>query len=442
MRKSINKERKLREKIIELTKEYFSNYHVSNDFKPGKDYVRYSGRVFNEEEGSLLINAALDFWLTAGEYAKKFEYKLANYLGVRNSLLSNSGSSANLLALSALTSEKLGKQKLVSGDEVITVAAGFPTTVNPIYQNNLVPVYCDVELGTNNINISDVEKSISNKTKAIFIAHTLGNPFDLDSIMEIAKKHQLWVIEDNCDALGSTWRGKLTGTFGDLSTQSFYPPHHITLGEGGAISTNKPLLKKIIESFRDWGRDCWCESGMDNTCGKRFEWELGELPKGYDHKYIYSHIGYNLKATDLQAAVGVAQLDKLQGFIEARRDNHKFFINALKKHEEYFILPEKSEHANPSWFGFILTLKEKAPFTRNEIVQYLEKSKVATRMLFGGNLTKQPAYIGKKHRVVSDLKNTDYIMSNSFWIGVYPGITKEMRTYVVEVFDNFIKSFS
>ena len=442
MNKSINKERKLREKIIELTKEYFSNYHVSNDFKPGQDYVRYSGRVFNDDEGKLLINAALDFWLTAGEYAKKFEHKLANYLGVRNSLLSNSGSSANLLALSALTSEKLGKQKLVIGNEVITVAAGFPTTVNPIYQNNLVPVYCDVELGFNNIKISDVEKAISNKTKAIFIAHTLGNPFDLDRIMGIAEKHQLWVIEDNCDALGSTWRGKLTGTFGDLSTQSFYPPHHITLGEGGAINTSKPLLKKIVESFRDWGRDCWCESGKDNTCGKRFEWELGELPKGYDHKYIYSHIGYNLKITDLQAAVGVAQLDKLDSFINSRKDNHKYYMEAFKKYEEFFILPKKLEYSDPSWFGFILTLKENIPFTRNEIVQYLEKSKVATRMLFGGNLTKQPAYIGKKHKIVSDLSNTDYIMDNSFWIGVYPGITKEMRTYVVEVFDNFIKSFS
>jgi CDP-6-deoxy-D-xylo-4-hexulose-3-dehydrase len=431
----------LREKIIEDTVDYFKTFHGTIDFKPGKDYVNYSGRLFDHEEGKLLINAALDFWLTAGDYANQLEKKLANYLGLRNSMLTNSGSSANLLAMSALTSDKLGTRKLDEGDEVITVAAGFPTTVNPIYQNNLVPVYCDVELGSYNIKMADLEEAISNKTKTIFLAHTLGNPFNLDVVMEIANKHDLWVIEDNCDALGSTWRGKLTGTFGDLSTQSFYPAHHITLGEGGAVNTDKPLLKKIVESFRDWGRDCWCESGKDNTCGKRFEWELGELPKGYDHKYIYSHIGYNLKVTDLQAAIGVAQMDKLPKFTDARKCNHKFYMESFKKYEEYFILLEKEEHADPSWFGFIITLKKDAPFTRNQIVQHLEESKVATRMLFGGNLTKQPAYIGKKYRIVSDLKNTNYIMNNSFWIGVYPGITEEMRTYVVDVFDDFMKSY-
>ncbi len=434
-------EKELREKIIELTSEYFSEFHAEKTFVPGEDYVRYSGRVFDQEEGKSLINASLDFWLTAGDYAKEMEQKLAKYLGLRHTMLTNSGSSANLLAMTALTSEKLGDRMLVDGDEVITVAAGFPTTVNPIYQNNLVPVYCDVKLGTYNIKPEDLVQSISEKTKAIFLAHTLGNPFDLDLILEIAKKYDLWVVEDNCDALGSTWNGALTGTFGDLSTQSFYPPHHITLGEGGAVNTSAPMLKKIVESFRDWGRDCWCESGKDNTCGKRFEWQLGELPKGYDHKYIYSHIGYNLKVTDLQAAVGVAQMEKLPSFTEARKVNHRYFMDALKKYEEYFILPRKEELADPSWFGFIITLKEDAPFTRNQIVQYLEEFKVATRMLFGGNLTKQPAYIGKNHRIVSDLTNTDYIMNNSFWIGVYPGITEEMRKYVVEVFDRFLKKY-
>ena len=434
-------EKQLREQIIELTSEYFSEFHAEKPFVPGEDYVRYSGRVFDQEEGKSLINASLDFWLTAGDYAKEMEQKLAKYLGLRHTMLTNSGSSANLLAMTALTSEKLGDRMLVDGDEVITVAAGFPTTVNPIYQNNLVPVYCDVKLGTYNIKPEDLVQSISEKTKAIFLAHTLGNPFDLDLILEIAKKYDLWVVEDNCDALGSTWNGALTGTFGDLSTQSFYPPHHITLGEGGAVNTSAPMLKKIVESFRDWGRDCWCESGKDNTCGKRFEWQLGELPKGYDHKYIYSHIGYNLKVTDLQAAVGVAQMEKLPSFTEARKVNHRYFMDALKKYEEYFILPRKEELADPSWFGFIITLKEDAPFTRNQIVQYLEEFKVATRMLFGGNLTKQPAYIGKNHRIVSDLTNTDYIMNNSFWIGVYPGITEEMRKYVVEVFDRFLKKY-
>jgi len=433
--------KELRNKIENLTSEYFTLFHKNKEFKPGIDYVRYSGRVFDHDEGINLINSALDFWLTAGEYASKLEKKLADYLGLRKSILTNSGSSANLLAISALTSDRLGKNKISEGDEIITVAAGFPTTVNPIYQNNLVPVYCDVELGSYNIKLSDLEQSVSDRTKAIFIAHTLGNPFDLDNIMEFAKTHNLWLVEDNCDALGSSWRGKLTGTYGDLSTQSFYPPHHITLGEGGAVNTDNPKLKKIVESFRDWGRDCWCDSGVDNTCGKRFEWELGQLPKGYDHKYIYSHIGYNLKVTDLQASIGLAQMNKLSNFTKARKENHKYYMNKLKKYEEYFILPDKSKFADPSWFGFILSVKENAPFSRTEIVQYLEKSKIATRMLFGGNLIRQPAYNSKKHRVVSELKNTDYIMNNSFWIGVYPGITKSMREYVIETFEIFLKKY-
>ena len=434
-------EKQLRQKILELTSKYFSEFHNNKTFKPGEDYVNYSGRIFDSEEGKNLVSSSLDFWLTAGDYANEFEQKLAKFLGLRHSLLTNSGSSANLLAISTLTSEKLGKRRLNVGDEVITVAAGFPTTVNPIYQNGLVPVYCDVELGTYNIKSKDLEQAISDKTKAIFLAHTLGNPFNLDFILEVAEQFDLWVIEDNCDALGSTWNGVPTGSFGDLSTQSFYPPHHITMGEGGAVNTDKPLLKKIIESFRDWGRDCWCESGLDNTCGKRFGYELGELPRGYDHKYIYSHIGYNLKITDLQASIGVAQMDKLPNFTKARIENHKFFLNKFKKYEDYFILPKKEKYANPSWFGFILTIKDSAPFTRKQIVQHLEESKVATRMLFGGNITKQPAYIGMNHRIIPELKNTDYIMNNSFWIGVYPGITSKMRNYVVDVFENFLKLF-
>lgn len=434
------KESKIRNEIFRKVRELYGINFAEKKFVPGVDPVRYAGRVFDENELINLVDASLDFWLTAGEYAKTFEKKLAYFLGLRKSLLTNSGSSANLLAVSALTSDKLGKRKLNPGDEVITVAAGFPTTVNPIYQNNLLPVYCDVDLGTNNIKISDLERAVSKKTKAIILAHTLGNPFDIDAIVEIAKENNLWLIEDNCDALGSRWRGKLTGSFGDLSTQSFYPPHHITLGEGGAVNTDSPLLKKIVESFRDWGRDCYCEPGNDNTCGKRFDWELGELPKGYDHKYIYSHIGYNLKVTDMQAAIGVAQMEKLTKFTEARKENHRFYMESLKKYENYFILPQKSEHADPSWFGFNITLKENVPFTRNKIIQHLEDSKVATRMLFGGNLTKQPAYINRKHRIFSDLQNTNYIMDNSFWIGVYLGITKEMRSYVVDVFDDFMKS--
>jgi CDP-6-deoxy-D-xylo-4-hexulose-3-dehydrase len=436
-----DKLRDIRQKILCLTKEYFETEQLKDNFRPGEDYINYAGRVFDYREGVSLINSALDFWLTAGDNAKTFEKKLGDYLGIRKSILTNSGSSANLLAVSALTSHKLGKKRLATGDEIITVAAGFPTTVNPIYQNNLIPVYCDVELGTNNIKISDLEKAISIKTKAIIIAHTLGNPFNIDAVLEIANEHDLWLIEDNCDALGSSWDGKLTGTFGDISTQSFYPPHHITTGEGGAVNTDKPLLKKIIESFRDWGRDCWCESGFDNTCGKRFEWNLGDLPRGYDHKYIYSHIGYNLKITDLQAAVGIPQLDKLPKFIKARKENHSYYMNAFKKYEEYFILPEKFEKADPSWFGFVLTIKKDTPFSRNQIVEYLEKNKIATRMLFGGNLLKQPAYINKQHRIVSDLINTEYIMNNSFWLGVYPGLNINMKSYVVDVINNFMKRF-
>ena len=431
----------LRNKILELTKEYFDNHHSLSEFKPGKDYIPYAGRVYDFNEGRNLVDSALEFWLTTGKNAKEFELKFAKLLGVRSSMLTNSGSSANLLAMSSLTSDKLGVKQLKKGDEVIAVAAGFPTTVNPIYQNNLVPVYCDIDLKTHNICTDELEKAKSKKTKAIFLAHTLGNPFDLDSIMEFSEQNDLWVIEDNCDALGSTWNGKLTGTFGHLSTQSFYPPHHLTMGEGGVVSTSKPILKKIVESFRDWGRDCWCESGQDNSCGKRFDWNLGSLPHGYDHKYIYSHIGYNLKATDMQAAVGLAQLDKLSRFIDQRRKNHQKYYDAFKMFEDFFILPENSPKAKPSWFGFIITLRENTPFSRNSLVRYLENKKIATRMLFGGNLTYQPAYKNLKHRVVSKLENTNYVMNNSFWIGVYPGITSQMQDYTLDIFEKFIKKY-
>jgi CDP-4-dehydro-6-deoxyglucose reductase, E1 len=431
----------LRSKILNLVQDYFKKQHVSKPFIPGEDYIEYAGRVFDHKEGVSLVNAALDFWLTSGEYTVEFEKKLARYLGLRFSMLTNSGSSANLLAISALKSHKLGKRMLVDGDEVITVAAGFPTTVNPIYQNNLVPVYCDINLNELDIKASDLENAITDRTKAIMMAHTLGNPFNLDIVTEIAEKYDLFLIEDNCDALGAKWDGKLTGTFGDLSTQSFYPPHHLTMGEGGAVNTNKPNFKKIVESFRDWGRDCWCPSGQDDSCGKRFGWNLGELPPGYDHKYIYSHIGYNLKVTDLQSSVGVPQLKKLPGFITSRNKNHKYYMELFKKYEEYFMLPVKHEKADPSWFGFLITLKKDVPFHRNDLVRFLEENKIATRNLFGGNLTKQPAYINKNHRVVGSLENTDYIMNNSFWIGVYPGIDVEKMNYVDSIFHKFLKKF-
>tara|TARA_A100001015_G_scaffold225894_1_gene255084 strand:+ start:3130 stop:4449 length:1320 start_codon:yes stop_codon:yes gene_type:complete len=435
------KSKDLRNKILDLTEEYFKEAHKRKPFSPGEDYINYSGRVFDHNEGISLINSSLDFWLTSGHYCNEFQKKFSNYLGVRNSLLTNSGSSANLLALSALTSDKLGKKKIEEGSEIITVAAGFPTTVNPIYQNNLIPVFLDVDENTGNINPAILEDALTKKTRGIMLAHTLGNPFDLDSVCDFVEHNDLWLIEDNCDALGSKWDGKHTGTFGDISTQSFYPPHHLTMGEGGTVNTNSPKLKKIIESFRDWGRDCWCESGVDDTCGKRFNWELGQLPKGYDHKYIYSHIGYNLKVTDLQAAVGVAQIDKIDAFIKARKENHAFFQENLRKYDEYLKLPEKYKKADPSWFGFIINIKPEAPFQRNELVNFLEENKVATRMLFAGNLTKQPAYINKKHKIIGELEKTDELMKNAFWIGVYPGINDEMRNYVLEVFDQFFKRF-
>ena len=434
-------EEEIRNDIFQKVKElYLLRENGMKIFVPGESYIPYAGRVYDEKEIISLVDSALDFWLTSGRYANQFETEFAEFLGIKHCLLTNSGSSANLLAVSALTSPKLGEKRLKPGDEVITVAAAFPTTVNPIIQNNLIPVFVDVNLGTCNIQADKIEDAISDKTLAIFIAHTLGNPFDLNKVMEVAEKHDLWVIEDNCDALGSKYNGQYTGTFGHIATFSFYPPHHMTMGEGGALVTNDSQLKRLIESFRDWGRDCWCDPGCDNSCGKRFGWQLGELPLGYDHKYIYSHIGYNLKITDMQAAIGVEQLKKLPSFIEARKRNFRMLYNGLKKYDDYFILPEVQPEADPSWFGFLLTVREDAEFTKDDIVKYLENHKIATRMLFAGNITKHPCFEGVEYRVYGDLVNTDRIMNDTFWIGVYSGLTAEMIKYMLMKFNEFIGS--
>jgi len=431
----------LRNDIFEKVKQFYYSQEKIEGFIPGKTRVNYAGRVYDEKELVNLVDASLDFWLTAGRYADEFEKKFAEFLGVKYCLLVNSGSSANLLAIAALTSPKLGKRRLKPGDEVITIACGFPTTLNPILQNNLIPVFIDIDLGTYNIKAENIEKVITKKTKAIFIPHTLGNPAELGKILRIVKKYNLWFIEDNCDALGSKYNGRYTGTFGHISTNSFYPAHHITMGEGGAVLTNDALLNRIIMSYRDWGRDCWCQAGHDNTCGKRFAQKFGSLPFGYDHKYVYSQIGYNLKVTDMQAAIGVAQLEKLPGFIEARIRNFNLIYSGLKKYERYFILPQAAKNSEPSWFGFPLLVKSSAQFTRADIVLHLEKNKIATRMLFGGNLTKQPAYQGVKFRIAGDLRNTDLVMNNLFWIGVYPGISKVHISYIICVFEKFIKQY-
>jgi len=434
----MNKEKKLREHILAEVKNYYKK-KKRDSFMPGYSRIDYAGRIYDEKEMINLIDASLDFWLTAGKYAQKFEKEFARFLGVKYCLLTNSGSSANLLAISALTSPKLYEKRLKPGDEVITTACGFPTTLNPIIQNNLTPVFIDIDLGTYNIQTDKIERAISKKTKAIFIAHTLGNPVNLDKILKIVKKYNLWFIEDNCDSLGSKYKRIYTGTFGHISTYSFYPAHQITMGEGGAVLTNNPLLKKIILSFRDWGRDCWCEPGQDNTCGKRFGWKLGKLPLGYDHKYIYSHIGYNFKITDMQAAVGSAQLKKLPLFIKIRRENFNFLYTLFKRYKKYFILPEPEKNSQPCWFGFPLLVRQNVSFARAEIVNYLEENKIATRMLFGGNLTKQPAYEKTKYRIFESLKNTDLVMNNLFWIGVYPGIREKELRYITKVVNNFFK---
>lgn len=418
----------------------YSKKFPPKSFVPGESSVPVSGKIFDAKEMINMVEAVLEGWWTEGHFSEEFESKLSSWLGVRQAILVNSGSSANLLAISALTSAKLGAKKLNPGDEVITVAASFPTTVNPIVQNKLVPVFVDVDLGYYNANVEEIKKAISPKTRAIFLAHTLGNPFDLDAIAAICKEHNLWLIEDNCDALGSMYNGKHTGTFGHIATCSFYPAHHITLGEGGALFTNDGILAKIIRSMRDWGRDCWCRTGSDNTCGMRFGWKLGELPYGYDHKYIYSEIGYNLKVTDIQAALGVAQLEKLPDFVAKRKENFKTLYNGLEKLADYFILPKWLDNADPSWFGFLLTVKDGAPFDRDALVHFLQDKHIATRYLFAGNITKQPYFINNKveYRVVGDLKNTDLVMSNTFWVGVYPGLTTEMMEYIAACFTEFV----
>ena len=428
----------IRAEIMERVKELYEVEHQPRAFEPGTTKIPFAGRVYDERELVALVESSLDFWLTLGKEGFAMEHELASYLGVRYAILANSGSSANLLAFSALTSPQLRDRRLKPGDEVITVAAGFPTTVNPILQNGCVPVFLDIDLKTGNIDVSRLDEALSPKTRAIMIAHTLGNPFNLDAVMAFAEKHQLWVIEDNCDAMGSLYRGKKTGSFGHLATASFYPPHHLTMGEGGAVFTNDPLLKRIVESFRDWGRDCWCASGKDNTCKKRFEWKLGDLPAGYDHKYTYSHRGYNLKPLDLQAAIGREQLKKLPGFVEARRRNWQALREGLAPFEHSLHMIEATPHSEPSWFGFLLGIKEEAPFTRKELVTYLEESGIQTRMLFAGNLLRQPAYQDIPHRVVGSLENTDRIMNQFFFLGVYPGIDMPRVDYMCSVIERFM----
>ena len=424
-------------KILELTSEYSKTFLHESSFRPSIDSVPVSGKVLDSSDFVNLVESSLDGWLTAGRYTKAFEKGLAQFVGTRSALFVNSGSSANLCALSALTSKKLGERALKPGDEVLTVAMGFPTTVNPIIQNGLKPVVVDVDLDTLDVNVQMLKEAVSDKTKAIMIAHTLGNPFNVDAILDLCKKHNLWLVEDSCDALGSTYDGKKTGSFGDTASVSFYPAHHITTGEGGAVFVKSPLVKRQVESFRDWGRDCYCDTGCDNTCQKRFEWQLGDLPKGYDHKYIYSHIGYNLKATDMQAALGLSQLAKLEDFIEKRKFNFNYLKENLKGIEGLnFTTP--TEKSDPAWFGFPITLDLSHPIDREDLLRFLDSRKIGTRLLFAGNILKQPAYKDIEFRVVGDLTNTDIIMRRSFWVGVYPGLTKPMLDYVIESISEFM----
>jgi CDP-6-deoxy-D-xylo-4-hexulose-3-dehydrase len=430
----------LRQQILALTAEFHAEAFPKREFVPGSSSVPVSGKVIDAADISAVVDSALDGWFTTGRWAKEFERKLARFVGVRSASLVNSGSSANLVALSALTSPKLGDRQLKPGHEVITVAAGFPTTVNPIFQNKLVPVFIDVTLPTYEIDVTKLEAARTEKTMAVMIAHTLGNVFNLDAVTAFCKKYNLWLIEDCCDALGSTYKGQKVGTFGDIATVSFYPAHHITMGEGGAVLTDKPALQVLIDSFRDWGRDCWCEPGVDNTCGKRFDWQLGTLPCGYDHKYTYSHVGYNLKATDMQAALGVSQIAKLPHFIERRKENFAYLMKALKPMEEYLQLPVAGENCDPSWFGFPIAVKPGSPFTRDQLTRELDSKKIGTRLVFAGNLLRQPAYEGWEYRVVGELTNTDYVMNNVFWVGVYPGLTTEMLDYIVKTMMDFAET--
>lgn len=449
MSQSNPKEQALREKIKSLVSQYYHEVHKATQeraFVAGESRVNYAGRVFDEKEMLNLTDATLDFWLTSGRFCDEFEKKFAQILGVKYALLVNSGSSANLVAFSALTSHLLGDRRVKRGDEVITVAAGFPTTVTPIIQYGAIPVFVDivVDNGTYDIDVTQLERALSSKTKAVMIAHTLGNPFDLDAVSAFCKKHNLWLVEDNCDALGSTYKGKKTGSIGDIATSSFYPPHHLTMGEGGAVYTSNPTLKRAAESFRDWGRDCWCPSGKDNTCRKRFGWSLGTLPANYDHKYIYSHFGYNLKATEMQASIGLAQLDKLEEFTRRRRKNFRLLKEKLSSVKSYLILPEATKDSNPSWFGFLMTIKDDAKFTRDEMVKHLESKNIQTRMLFAGNLIRHPAFdemrtTGEGYRVIGELTQTDRVASHTFWVGVYPGMSEAAIDYMATQIITFIK---
>ncbi len=429
---SANRAVALRRQILDLVVEYHAAAFPAVSFQPGKTSVPVSGRVFDHDEVVHLVDSSLDFWLTTGRFAARFERAFAEFMGTRYCLLVNSGSSANLVAVSALTSPKLGDRQLRPGDEVITVAAGFPTTVNPILQNQLVPVFVDVDVPTYNVNVNRLQQALSEKTRAVVLAHALGNPFNLQYVKQFCDQHGLWLIEDCCDAAGATFQGKKVGTWGDVSTCSFYPAHHITMGEGGAVMTSDPKLKVALESFRDWGRDCWCNPGQDNTCGKRYGWQLGTLPDGYDHKYIYSHIGYNLKLTDMQAAVGVAQLAKLPAFIEARRRNYQRLHEGLQSLRPWYLLPEATAESDPSWFGFPLAVRPESGLLRSSVLQKLNAAGIGTRLLFGGNLLRQPAYRDVPHRVVGSLANTDFVTDHVFWIGVYPRLTDEMLDFMIE----------
>ena len=445
----MSKKEELKRQILQLTREYYNEVHkTSKVFEPGKSFVNYGGRYFNDEEMVNLVDSSLDFWLTAGPWAHKFETRLAKWLGVKHCALTNSGSSANLLAFYTLTSPKLGDKRIKKGDEVITVACGFPTTVQPIIQYGAVPVFVDITIPEYDIDVTRLEEAFSDKTKAVMIAHSLGNPFNLEAVKAFCDKHGLWLVEDNCDALGSEYTidgvTKKTGTWGHIGTSSFYPPHHMTMGEGGAVYTDDAELDKIVRSFRDWGRDCWCIGGVDNTCKCRFTGKFGELPAGYDHKYVYSHFGFNLKVTDMQAAIGCAQLEKLDYIVEARRRNFKILREGLEG-TEGLILPEPIKNSDPSWFGFLISVKSDAGFTRNQLSEYLESKKIQTRNLFAGNLVKHPAFdemrsTGKGFRIVGELKNTDFVMTNTFWIGVYPGMTEEMLQYMISTIKEFVAS--
>ncbi len=433
----MDKSQQLRQQIAQLVDEYAAIMYAPKAFEAGATVLPPSGKVLDGAELKNMVEASLDGWLTTGRFNDAFEKRLADYLGVKFLLTTNSGSSANLLAFTALTSPRLGERAIKPGDEVIGVAAGFPTTVNPILQFGAVPVFVDIDLASHNIDVSKIEAAISPKTKAIMLAHSLGNPFNIKEVKEICQKHNLWLVEDNCDALGSRYEGQLTGTFGDIGTLSFYPAHHITMGEGGAVFTNNHELKQIAESFRDWGRDCYCAPGKDNTCGKRFCWKLGSLPEGYDHKYTYSHLGYNLKITDMQAACGLAQMDKLDSFVQARKDNFAYLRSRLASCEEFLILPEATLNSDPSWFGFLMTIRPECDIRRVDIINYLDQNKIGTRLLFAGNLTRQPYMLGRNFRVSGDLTNTDLVMNNSFWVGVYPGLSEEMLSFIADKIEAF-----